>query len=609
MTLCGFLIFFLGFVAFYTFVTAFISLLIIVLLTVGVSYMNRSPLGGLVLGVFTSSVFILGFFLMGCIWESPLNFLQYMLGFGLFEHIKWGLLSAILAIASVGLFFGTLGYVFEHISLRDSVTQLHVFRDYWSNIHLLGKSTKREYGTLDRRLSSWSFRRRRWWKSLVEKITEPQSDLVFSRRSKKDASESGRGDLFDLSSGRMVGQDLVDPLDLISKYRPFVLKATEVSSSSTGVRRIAFENLIARFLGWFMPSRLVWLVYFSLSGLLICSVYLYALTHVFFVGVEYSVVVAAITTSIPLLGFVWRWRNASRELFERRPDERILIFSVYVILALLYGFFFLAITNPPDIYIGFPFIPERWIVAWSVWTASFLTLTLFLSFGYICIHRESEVVNTYFYNDDPSKSSASQVSPFRETHDAPFWLKEDKGKKYWVLRFMYFWRYEVAKVPHSDWERVEVWVNAQTGAVKWVVSDYHYRELWYKVEGSLSKLYVDFLINFHTPIPVIEQAEVESISHVFGETNRSLMGMVTTGKASEISENLRARLEKFSKIWSDLHPREWIRRYGLSGLAAGFCSTLPWTYWRYPNGLERAEEYRERPAAQPSDQPILPSKH
>lgn len=606
VTLCGFLLFFLGFIAFYTFVTAFISLLAVVLLTVGVSYANRNPLGGLVLGVFTSSVFILGFFLMGCIWESPLYFLEYMIGFGPFGHIKWGLLSAILAMASVGLFFGTLGYVFEHISLSDSVTQPRVFRDYWSNIHLLGKSGKREYSTLDRRLSSWSFRKRRWWRTLVEKITEPQSDLVFSHRSKKSASEVSRGDLFDLSSGRMVGQDLVDPFDLMSKYRPFVLKATEVSPSSNGVRRIAFESLIARFLGRFMPSCLVWIVYFSLSGLLVCSVYLYAHTHMFFAGVEYSVVVAAITTSIPLLGFVWRWRNASRELFERRPDERILIFFVYVILALLYGFFFLAITNPPDTYIGFPFIPERWIGAWSIWTVSFLILTLLLGFGYTCIHRESEVVNTYFYNDSSSTSDASQVTPFKETHDAPFWLKEDKGKKYWVLRFMYFWRYEVAKVPHSDWERVEVWINAQTGAAKWVVSDYHYRELWYKVKGALSKLYVNFFINFHTPVPIVEQPEVESISHVFSETNRSLMRMVATGKASEIAENLRARLEKLSKIWVDLHPTEWIQRYGLSGLAAGFCSTLPWTYWRYPHGLEKADEYRKKPAANPNDQPILP---
>jgi hypothetical protein len=236
---------------------------------------------------------------------------------------------------------------------------------------------------------------------------------------------------------------------------------------------------------------------------------------------------------------------------------------------------------------------------------SFLILTLLLGFGYIWIHRESEVVNTYFYDSSSSTSNVSQAFAFKEIQDAPFWLKEDNGKLYWVLRFMYFWRYEVAKIPHSDWERVEVWVNAETGVAKWVVSDYHYRELWYKVKGTLSRLYVNFLMNFHTPVPVVDQAEVESLSHIFSKTNKSLMKMAATGKALEIAENLRVHLEKLSKIWADVHPKKWIQKYGLTGFAADFCSRLPWTYWRYPHGLERAEEYREKPATQPNDQPTL----
>jgi hypothetical protein len=604
VTLVGFLLFFLGFIAFYIFDAAFASILIVVLLTVSVSYVNRNPLGGLILGIFTSTVFILGFFLMGSVYWGPAFFLGEMLGFGVFGHIRWGLLSAVLAVASVGLFFGTLGYVFRNISLSVSVQQPRIFRDYWSNIHLLGKSGKREYSDLDRKLRSWSFRKGEWWRRLVAKITEPQPDLVFAHRGKKRLGEFSRGDLFDLSSGRMIGQNLVDPFDLISRFRPFVLKSTETSSDSKGIRRIALENLIARFLEWFMTSRIIWIVYFSLSALLICSAYLYTRTDVFFEGVEYAVVVAAIITSGVLLVFVWCWRDSSRELFERRPDERLLIFSVYVILAFLYGFFFLAITNPPDLYVGFPFIPARWVGSWSIWIVSFLILTLLLGFGYICIHRESEAVNTYFYDTSSPVSGVSQASPFKETYDSPFWLESDKGKAYWVLRFMYFWRYEVAKIPHSDWERVEVWVNAETGAATWVVSDYHYRELWYRVKGALSKLYVNFLANFHTPLPVVDQAECESISHVFGETNRRLVKMAATGKALEIAENLRSRLEKFSESWTDLHPEKWIKEFGLSGLAAGFCSRLPWTYWRYPYGLERAEEYREKPAAQPDDQPI-----
>jgi len=55
------------------------------------------------------------------------------------------------------------------------------------------------------------------------------------------------------------------------------------------------------------------------------------------------------------------------------------------------------------------------------------------------------------------------------------------------MRFMYFWHYEITTVPHADWERVEVWVDAENGTPKWVVSDYHYRELWYSIEKEIPR--------------------------------------------------------------------------------------------------------------------------
>jgi hypothetical protein len=313
----------------------------------------------------------------------------------------------------------------------------------------------------------------------------------------------------------------------------------------------------------------------------------------------------ATAASAVTLGLVLRWRKASEELFERRPDERVLILVVYIILALLYGFSFTIITNPPGALIDPPFIPEGWIESWRLWIVWLLSLTFLLGFGYIFMHRECEVANTYFYDNRSSKSGVSQASPFKESHDEPFWLKEERVKAYWVLRFMYFWRYEVATIPHSDWERVEVWVDAENGTVKWVVSDYHYRELWYKVEGDFPVLYVKFFTNFHTPVPVVNSSEIESIFHVFSQTTRDLTKTAVTGKSSEIIEQLHARLESLSKLWTDLHPPDWIRSYGLPNVAASFCSKLPWTYWRYPNGLEEAERYLVKPATRVEDQPTL----
>lgn len=311
-------------------------------------------------------------------------------------------------------------------------------------------------------------------------------------------------------------------------------------------------------------------------------------------GVEYPVLASAAIASAATLFFVWRWREASKELLQRRPDERVLITIVYAILALLYGFYFQVIVNPPA-------TPEVWAGSWSVWTKWLLLLVLLLGFGYLSIHRECEVVNTYFYDNSPS--GVSRVLPFKEPYDEPFWIKEDNVKAYWVLRFMYFWRYEVAKIPHSDWERVEVWVDAENGTAKWVVSDYHYRELWYKAKANLPMLYIRFFLNFHTPIPIVNLDETESISRVLRQKNRNLVKIAASGKASEIAESLRSSFENSSKLMTDLHPADWICGYGLPNVAAGFCSKLPWTYWRYPHGLEKAETYLQKPAAQIEDQP------
>ena len=511
------------------------------------------------------------------------------------------MLSAVFAFGSIGLFFGTFGYISSHISLHASTTQPRVFRDYWSSVLLLGKSDRREFDSFDRKLSSWSFRKREWWKRVLERITEPQADLVFVPQRQK-SSALGKGDLFDLSSGRMIGDGLRDPSDLASKFRPSVLKVAELSSDPKGVRRVALENLLSKFLRRFMLSREIWIFYLLLSAVLIYSVNSVWVSKSAPSGTAVAIVslpavVSAAVASAMTLFFVWRWRKASRELFIRRPDERVLIFVVYIILALLYGFYFEVIVNPPA-------IPETWIESWFVWTRWLVPLSILLGVGYICIHRECEVVNTYFYDNRPSTSGVSRVAPFKEIQEEPFWLKEEGVKAYWVLRFMYFWRYELTTVPHSDWERVEVWIDAENGIARWVVSDYHYRELWYKVAGDLPTLYVRFFMNFHTPIPIVKSSEAELLSGIFGQEARRLARIVTSGKASEVVEQLRS-FETPEESMRDAHPADWIQSYGLPGMAADFCSKLDWTYWRYPHGLDKPEQYVGRPAATAEDQPKI----
>ncbi|MDX1578613.1 MAG: hypothetical protein R3266_09010, partial [Gemmatimonadota bacterium] len=66
--------------------------------------------------------------------------------------------------------------------------------------------------------------------------------------------------------------------------------------------------------------------------------------------------------------------------------------------------------------------------------------------------------------------------------DAPWWLE---GRSYWVWRYMTLAPAELNKFWERDWERIEVWIRAdgpEAGALEWVVTDAHYRELWIPFE-------------------------------------------------------------------------------------------------------------------------------
>ena len=67
----GLLLFFLGFSLQFQRDTGLniLTLFVVVIFTIAVSYWNRSPIGGLVLGIFTSISFVLGLFVTVCTWE------------------------------------------------------------------------------------------------------------------------------------------------------------------------------------------------------------------------------------------------------------------------------------------------------------------------------------------------------------------------------------------------------------------------------------------------------------------------------------------------------------------------------------------------------------
>jgi len=581
IVLIGFLLFFLGTsLPFQPEFLVMLSSLIVGLIIMFLSFKNRSVLGGFLLGIYATTSFVLGFFLMTIVIDINLYFStgtnqipSLSILINLVSAYGFGIFFMEIAYAGTGLFFGLLGYIFEnalpHVIEKK---QPYLYRDYWSNIHKFNKNKRKESPYLDRRLSFRRISRQTLREKIEATIAEPKPDIIFNiNLSQKNNSKTNRGTVSDLFSGQIIDDNVVNPYDLASKYKPKVLKVAGLSQTPKGIKSQAFERLLSKFLDWFLNSRWFWVFYFSISTLLITAVYVNSHS-------SYIPTISAIAVSIISLFLIWRWRVASKQLFEKRPDERVLIFAVFIILALSSGIYFLQINNPPT-------NPATWSITWVILAIAMFLFSLVLGLSYLLIHREFEMVNTYFYYNNQFKTKSRRFSSYSDPNDEPFWIKEERVETYWVFRFMYFWRYELTMDPHSDWERIEVWVDAKTGLLKWIVSDYHYRELWYKVEGNLPVLYASFLMNFHTPIPIINSKIASSISNSFNKPVKNLLATSLYGEQNEILKDLKDFFEIYSKIWMKLHPKDWIINFGLTERTAEFASGLPWTYWRYVFGV------------------------
>ncbi|MFW9831676.1 MAG: hypothetical protein ACFFD8_07875, partial [Candidatus Thorarchaeota archaeon] len=97
---------------------------------------------------------------------------------------------------------------------------------------------------------------------------------------------------------------------------------------------------------------------------------------------------------------------------------------------------------------------------------------------------------------------APTLHPENLSYGINTWLEADA---YWVYRYVWYWPLELTfPLPHDDWERADIWVNARTGKIEWITSDYHWRELWYQNAVKISGVnpIVDFLFNWNTPEPL-----------------------------------------------------------------------------------------------------------
>ena len=210
----------------------------------------------------------------------------------------------------------------------------------------------------------------------------------------------------------------------------------------------------------------------------------------------------------------------------------------------------------------------------------------------------------YFYINDGRRPHVH----YRDGHE-PYWLE---GKYYWVWRYVHLAPAELLKFWEKDWERLEIWIRADgenRGRLEYVVTDLHYREMWFAYDGVTRKqardyhaallsryvdspdrltwlVEVDMDIVFHTP-------SIKGIYLTRGNRlslGRRLLSVFTVMWNRPIKENpdkYRPKLERLeiegSGFLEDVpeHFRTVVTRQILS---------LPWAYWRFPRGAKSAHQ-------------------
>ncbi len=211
----------------------------------------------------------------------------------------------------------------------------------------------------------------------------------------------------------------------------------------------------------------------------------------------------------------------------------------------------------------------------------------------------------FLYVNDPQDPNF----PYRPEH-APYWLR---GRYYWVWRFVTLFPAELNKPWEPDWERLEVWVRAdegeQMGMIEWLVTDVHYRELWIdyrrlvpeKEKRShrqwLSRHWQDgdkrgaWLIEADAHL-VYHSQFVRGIfpMHLERDWVRQRLGeLIRSAK----TYRARDRRQDFLKVLRDLEVSgevvlgeipEHLRKFSLRELLS-----IPWDYWRYPEGATSAK--------------------
>ena len=182
-------------------------------------------------------------------------------------------------------------------------------------------------------------------------------------------------------------------------------------------------------------------------------------------------------------------------------------------------------------------------------------------------------------------SRHSTFFPFKNPKDSPSWLKS-RSKLHWVFRWMYFWKYELTfPRPQPDLERLELWFDALSGKLEWIVSDYHYRELWTRWKGDSQDILIDWDPNFHS-IVIYPHKVVVDLWHRYISLVDWKLVLSDFPKILSIGNHLKDIRATIRSAYRDARDLEEISNYfeDIGKIGAETCSSLTWSYWRYQYG-------------------------
>lgn len=211
----------------------------------------------------------------------------------------------------------------------------------------------------------------------------------------------------------------------------------------------------------------------------------------------------------------------------------------------------------------------------------------------------------YFYVSDEKSGSF----PYKPGHE-PYWLA---GNYYWVWRFVTLAPAELLKFWEKDWERLEIWVRADgegAGKIEYVVTDVHYRELWFAYERLAGRRAMEYHArelasyrNAQTQFTWVVDLDMDLVFH-----SPAVRGIyVARGHRLSVGRRVLAVLNTVFRKKPSENPDEYLGRLELLEIAGDHfledipehfrtvvtrrLLSLPWSYWRFPRGAKSARNF------------------